>query len=209
MKRTVEEFAEAYDEWAPEYDDENDFEERRALETLVVEHASPGPEDTVVDLGTGTGAIALALAEDAGTVIGRDVSEGMLRRAREKASARDVENVEFGSGRFREPNVAAADIVVTNLALHHLGDDEKREAIGTIAALEPRRIVFGEAMYFGERSPEDPLFNPDNVYPSTVGHLVAALTDAGYAVTAVEKVHEEAGVLVAERFEANRTENPC
>lgn len=193
MKGTAEEFAESYDEWASEYDSENDFEERRALETLVVKHASPRPDDIVVDLGAGTGAIALALAANAGTVIGRDVSEGMLRRAREKAAARDIENVEFGTGWFRDPNVVNADIVVTNLALNHLGDGEKREAIETIAALKPRRIVFGEAMYLGERNPEDPLFNPDNVYPSTVGFLVDAVTGVGFVVTAMEKVHEEVG----------------
>lgn len=200
MTRTVEEFAERYDEWAPDYDEENDFEEYRACASLVVERAAPGPDDTVVDLGTGTGAVALALAAEAGTVLGRDVSEGMLAQARRKAAERGVENAEFGTGRFREPNVTDADVVVSNFALHHLGDAAKREAIASIAALAPRRLVLGEAMFFGERAPAEPLFDPETVYPSTVGFLVDALTDAGFAVVDVEEVHEQAGVLVAERI---------
>jgi hypothetical protein len=32
-----------------------------------------------------------------------------------------------------------------------------------------------------------------------VGHLADALTDAGFALTAVERVHDQVGVLVAER----------
>ncbi|WP_436347829.1 class I SAM-dependent methyltransferase [Natronorubrum sp. FCH18a] len=201
MRKSVEEFASAFDDWAEEYDEDNDFEERRVMESLVVEHASPGSADTVVDFGTGTGAIALKLADDADEVIGRDISTGMLEQARKKAAEAGIENVEFGTGRFRAPNVAEADVVVTNLALHHLCDAEKREAVRTIADLGPRRIVFGEAMYFDDRNPVDPLFSPDTVYPSTVGHMVDAITAAGYAVTAVERVHEEAGVLVAERFD--------
>lgn len=205
MKKTIEEFAERYDEWAAEYDDDyavddDGCDEYRTCVSWVVEHASPHPDDTVIDLGTGTGAIALAVADDAGTVVGRDISEGMLQQAREKAAEQGIENAEFGVGRFREPNVETADVVVSNWALHHLDTEEQRDAIEAVAELEPRKFVLGTAMYFGERNPENPLFSPESVYPSTVGQLVDALTDVGFAVTAVEKVHEECGVLVAERI---------
>lgn len=52
---------------------------------------------------------------------------------------------------------------------------------------------------FGERDPAEPLFDPESVYPSTVGHLAEALTGAGFALVGVERVHEECGVLVVER----------
>lgn len=201
MKRTVEEFAEFFDEWAGEYDSENDDEVIRTSVSLVVEHASPNPNDTVADLGTGTGAIALALADDAGTIVGRDISDGMLEQARQKATEQGIENVEFGKGRFRDPNVEDADVVVSNFAMHHLGDEEKREAIEAIAELDPRRLVMGHCMFFGETDPEEPIYSQENIYPSTVGHLADVLTDAGFVVTAVEKVHEHVGVLVAERTE--------
>ena len=205
MKRSLEDHATRFDEKAAEYDGDKS-EEYNAAVSLVVEHAAPGPDDTVLDVGTGTGAIALALAADAGRVIGRDISEGMLSEAREKATARNLDTVSFGQGRFREPNVpddAEVDIVTSNFAMHHLSDEEKREAIATLAALGPRRIVLGDVMFFGEPDPSDPFYSPDVDDPATVGLLVDAFTDEGYAVTAVEYVHDQVGVLVAERLEGS------
>ncbi|WP_435175050.1 class I SAM-dependent methyltransferase [Halorussus sp. AFM4] len=200
MKRTLEEHAARFDDVAGEYDDsQNDTGEYRACVSLVVEHADPGPDETVVDLGTGTGAIALALADEAGEVVGRDISEGMMERAREKADSQGIDNVAFGEGRFREPNVDSADVVVSNFAMHHLGDEEKREAIEAIAGLGPRKFVLGDVMFFGEPDPDEPFYSPEVDDPSTVGHLADALTDAGFALTAVERVHDQVGVLVAER----------
>ncbi|UPV74655.1 class I SAM-dependent methyltransferase [Halorussus limi] len=203
MKKTLEEHASRFDEVAGEYDDsQNDTEEYRAAVSLVVDHANPDDSDTVADLGTGTGAIALALAEDAGRVVGRDISEGMMERAREKAEEQGIENVEFGEGRFRDPNVDEADIVVSNFAMHHLSDEEKVEAIEAIAELGPRKFVLGDVMFFGEPNPDEPFYSPEVDDPSTVGHLADALTDAGFALTAVERVHDQVGVLVAERGES-------
>ena len=200
MKKSIDEHAARFDEWAAEYDDDA-TPEYRACADLVVDHAAPTPEDTVLDLGTGTGAIALALAPQAGRVVGRDISEGMLEQARTKASEQGLDNVEFGVGRFREPNVDGidVDIVVSNFAMHHLSDEEKREAIGVIAGLNPRRFVLGDVMFFGEPDPDEPFYTPEVDDPSTVGVLADALTDAGFALTAVEMVHEQVGVLVAER----------
>ncbi|POG54542.1 class I SAM-dependent methyltransferase [Haloferax marisrubri] len=202
MKKTIEEHAARFSHIAAEYDDSQDSDEYRACVSLVVHYADPSPEDVVLDLGTGTGAIALALAPDAKRVIGRDISEGMLEQARTKAAEVGIENVEFGEGRFREPNVdddEQVDIVVTNFAMHHLSDEEKREAIGVIADLEPRRFVLGDVMFFGTPDPDEPFYSPEVDDPATVGFLADALTDAGFVLTAVESVHEQVGVLVAER----------
>ncbi|WP_136716027.1 class I SAM-dependent methyltransferase [Halorientalis salina] len=201
MKRSLDEHAARFDEVADDYD-EDQSAEYRACAGLVVDHADPSSDDVVLDLGTGTGAIALALAPDAGRVVGRDISEGMLDQARSKADAEGLDNVEFGEGRFREPNVpddADVDVVVSNFAMHHLSDAEKRDAIDGIAALEPQRFVLGDVMFFGEPDPEEPFYTPEVDDPSTVGLLADALTDAGFTLTAVERVHDQVGVLVAER----------
>jgi SAM-dependent methyltransferase len=201
VKRSVEEAAAPHDDWAPDYDDENDCPEINECASLVVEHASPGPDDTAVDLGTGTGNVALDLAADAGRVVGRDVSEGMLEQARAKAAERGIENVAFGEGSFREPNVDdPVDVVVSNFAVHHLGHEERCEAIRAVADLDPQRFVMGEGMFFEGPDPEERFFSAETVSLSTVWNLVDVLTDAGFAVTAVEKVHDQIGVLVAERF---------
>ncbi|MFH5798797.1 class I SAM-dependent methyltransferase [Haladaptatus sp. CMAA 1911] len=200
MKKTIEEHADRFSDIAGDYDDSQDSEEYRACVSLVVDHADPGGDDTVLDLGTGTGAIALALAPHAKRVIGRDISEGMMDEARTKAEANGIENVEFGEGKFRDPNVdEEIDIVVSNFAMHHLSDDEKREAVEAIAELGPRTFVLGDVMFFGLPDPDEPFYSPEVDDPSTVGHLADVLTDNGFSLTAVERVHDQVGVLVAER----------
>ncbi len=199
MKKTVEEHAARFDNLATDYDEEKSAEYNECV-ALVLEHANPDSDDTVLDLGCGTGAIALGLADEAGRVVGRDISEGMMDEARRKAEERGLDNVEFGQGQFREPNYDdEVDIVTSNFAMHHLSDDEKREAISVIAGLGPRRIVLGDVMFFGEPDPEEPFYSPEVDNPATVGVLADAFTDEGYAITAVEMVHEQVGVLVAER----------
>lgn len=207
MDHSPADHAARFDQKAPEYDSSKSDEYKAAV-SVVVEHAAPDPDDVVLDLGTGTGAIALALAADAGRVVGRDISEGMLQEARQKAADRGLENVRFGEGRFREPRVGEAtpgaegvDIVTSNFAMHHLSDDGKRDAIDVIAALTPRRVVLGDVMFFGEPDPEEPFYSPDVDDPATVGMLADAFTDADFALTAVERVHDQVGVLVAERVE--------
>jgi len=199
MKRTREEHAARFDEKAADYDGTKS-DEYRSCVSLVVDHADPARDDVVLDLGCGTGAIALRLADAAARVVGRDISDGMLAEARRKAAERGVGNVAFGPGTFREPAVEApVDVVVSNFAMHHLPDGEKRDAIAGIAELEPRRFVLGDVMFFGDPDPAEPFYSPEVDDPATVGVLADALTAAGFSLSAVERVHEQVGVLVAER----------
>ncbi|MFB6177381.1 MAG: class I SAM-dependent methyltransferase [Halobaculum sp.] len=211
MKKTISEHAARFSETAESYD-ESKSEEYEACASLVIDRAAPNRTDTVLDLGTGTGAIALALAEDADSVVGRDISDGMLEQAREKADERGIDNVSFDYGEFRDPQFDGdAQIVTTNFALHHLSDAEKREAIETMAEIDgggtpsradsvgPRRIVLGDVMFFGEPNPDDPFYSPEVDDPATVGTLVDIFTDVGYAVTNVDRVHDQVGVVTAER----------
>jgi len=205
MKKTKDEHAERFDEKADEYD-ESRHDVHYTLAELVTGYADPDDDDVVLDLGAGTGAIGLALAEDADRVVLRDISEGMLEQAREKVAERDLTNVEVGHGSFREPAVdeyrsgdgSEFDVVVSSMAMHHLDDAAKREAIDVVAALDPDRFVLGDVMLFADPDPDEPAYDPSVDDPSTVGHLVDCLTDH-FVVTAVERVGDPVGVLVAER----------
>lgn len=197
MKRTLDDHAARFDDKAATYDD-GDRPVYEVCANLVIEHATPRPSDTVLDLGTGTGAIALGVARTAAQVIGRDISTNMLTTARENASEQGVTNVSFGNGRFRDPKYDGdVDIVTSNYAMHHLDDQAKHEAIRTIAEFAPRQFVLGDLMLFEEANPAEPDFDPSVDDPATVDVLVASMTKVGFHLTQIERVTDQAGVIVA------------
>lgn len=197
MKRTLDEHANRFDGMAAEYDD-LERPVYAACRDMVISEAAPQADEVVLDIGAGTGAIALALADQAKYVEARDISEAMLAEATEKAEANGITNITFDTGRFRAPNVDRdIDIVTSNYAMHHLDDDGKREAIGVIAQLSPRRFVLGDLMLFDQF--EDPAYDTSVDDPATVGMLTTALTDCGFVIRNVEPITNQAGVIVAER----------
>lgn len=108
------------------------------LAAAVVERAAPAPDDRVVDLGSGTGLLALALAPDVGHVVAVDASAAMLARLEEKMQAARLRNVEPLVADLRSLPLAdeTATLVVSNYAFHHLDDPAKELALG-----EARRVL--------------------------------------------------------------------
>ncbi len=79
----------------------------------------------VVDLGTGCGAIALALASErpGWRVLATDISEAALAVARANAAALGLGRVEFRAGRWFEPlNAERFDLIVSNPPYVAAGD---------------------------------------------------------------------------------------
>jgi ubiquinone/menaquinone biosynthesis C-methylase UbiE len=60
------------------------------------------PEDVVLDIGCGTGSLALRLADGGREIHGLDFSDEMVRIARGKAKAQGADNVRFHCGPFDE-----------------------------------------------------------------------------------------------------------
>jgi SAM-dependent methyltransferase len=104
---------------------------------------SGGP---VVELGVGTGRVAVPIAADGIRVIGIDASEGMLEVARERAALAGVE-LDLRFGDFRDPPVDGTFPLVTIpfRSLLHMQTDTDRRAVLQVVhrLLEPDgRFIF-------------------------------------------------------------------
>lgn len=98
----------------------------RAGESLdsVVEYASLGRYGTVVDLGTGAGFTAFALAPYATRVLASDIAPGMLAQVNRLATERGIHNVELllGEAEALPFAVGSVDAVSCRQAAHHFHD---------------------------------------------------------------------------------------
>ena len=96
-----------------------------------------GRQSTLVDLGAGTGTLALAAAAHCGRVVGVDASAEMVAAMSENADRLGVANVECVEAGFisYEHQGAPADFVYSRNALHHLPDFWKAIALERIALI--------------------------------------------------------------------------
>ncbi len=86
--------------------------------------------DTVVDLGSGAGNdcfVARALTGENGKVIGIDMTEAMIEKARNNAEKLNFNNIEFRFGDIENIPVSAnrADVVISNCVLNLVPDKQK------------------------------------------------------------------------------------
>lgn len=90
----------------------------------LLEYAEPSLEDRALDVATGTGNTALALAPLVGQVIGLDLAEEMLAHARERAEREELANATFqeGSAEALPFPDGAFTLVTSRHAPHHFRD---------------------------------------------------------------------------------------
>lgn len=126
-----------YDVWAPDYDDwAADMTEDVPF---YVDLAREAAGDTLVELGVGTGRIAIPIARETGKrVIGIDRSPAMLAVGRERAGELPIE---FREGDFRDFTLEeqVALVICPFRALMHAPtwQDKRRVFESVAAALEP------------------------------------------------------------------------
>jgi len=118
----------------------------RAETELVVEralaHLPAGESRRVLDLGTGSGAIALAIAHDrpACRVLGTDVSDAAVALAASNARHLGLRNADFEAGTWYEPAAAQRfDMIASNPPYVADGDPE---VAWQVRLHEPPRAVY-------------------------------------------------------------------
>jgi len=195
--------------------------------TRLLEISAPQPADVCVDLGAGTGFVTTAVAPKVASVLAVDISTAMAKSLAEKATEAGLVNVatEVADLTGFDLPPASADLLVTNYALHHLVDAEKRALVArSLRWLRPGgRLVIADMMFGRGGSQRDREILHQKVlalaakgpggwwriaknltryglgvgqeHPATPEFWQAALRDAGYADVEFQPVVAEAGIV--------------
>jgi len=122
-----------------------------ALRESIIEAAELTPQDHLLDVGAGTGLLALAAAPSVAHVSALDVSPAMCAHLQAKLERLGVTNASVMVDNATHLPLAdsSVDVVVSNYCFHHLRDADKDRALAEIRrVLRPGgRLVFGDMMF--------------------------------------------------------------
>ena len=125
----------------------------------ICELADPRTDDRIVDLGAGTGLLALRLAKEVELVVAVDASPAMLARLAERAQTAGLANVETVVADLCSLPLAdhSVTLAVSNYAFHHLDDAAKELALSEVRrVLVPGgRLVLCDMMFSLSLRPRD------------------------------------------------------
>lgn len=135
---------------AEHYDDTRGGEERGDDFAAMIHARLPSAPGPVLDVGAGTGVIELGLRRRGRSVVGVDVSLGMLTRARERLDARVV----VADGRALPFSTASIAHALSVWVIHHVPEPDSLFA-------EAYRVLRPGGMFLicpnYRESPEDPI----------------------------------------------------
>ena len=115
----------------------------------IADIAAPAPGEAVLDVCTGTGGVAFALAQRGARVTGVDLADGMLQRARRRPA-------HGGHPRFSRPHFVRMDarrlafpdasfsLVTCAMALHEMSEPERAQTLREVRRVAGRRVVVAE-----------------------------------------------------------------
>ncbi len=166
---------------------------------LPTEFAQIQPGNTVVDLGSGAGNdafVARSIVGETGKVIGLDMTEAMIDKARANAATLGFSNVEFRLGDIEQMPIDAntVDVVVSNCVMN-LVPDKQRAFAETFRILKPGgHFSISDIVLRGDL--------PENVRTSAalyagciagaqqIDDYLHTIAEAGFAEVAIQKERE-------------------
>jgi ubiquinone/menaquinone biosynthesis C-methylase UbiE len=158
---------------------------RKALLQRVVSLAELQPGESVLDVGCGTGSLAIVAKKRvgaAGRVCGIDPSASLLAGARRKAARRNLA-IDFQRGVIEQlpfPD-QSFDATLSTIMMHHLPDDIKRQGLIEIArVLKPG----GRLLIADFKRPEERQGQPVKFGAGMLGiqDLPALMQEAGFSL---------------------------
>jgi ubiquinone/menaquinone biosynthesis C-methylase UbiE len=132
---------------APLYDAVVVFMGFRQVWRALVERAAPAPGERCLDVCTGTGGVALALARRGTRVVGSDLAGGMLERAHDKARAAGlgerVDWVQMDARRLGFPD-SCFPLVTCAMALHEMSEAERTKVLRELRRVASDRVLVAD-----------------------------------------------------------------
>ncbi|MDQ6693659.1 MAG: methyltransferase domain-containing protein [Chloroflexota bacterium] len=163
----------------------------------VVELAKPVPSDVALDIATGAGHVALALAPHVAQVTAYDLTPQMLEETAHNAAARGLHNLttQEGAAESLPYRDSSFEIVTCRIAPHHFADIQK--AVDEMArVLKPGGRVVVVDTTVPESETEDRQINyiewrrdPSHVRNYPPGEWRSIFEKAGLQVTYLEAAH--------------------
>jgi demethylmenaquinone methyltransferase/2-methoxy-6-polyprenyl-1,4-benzoquinol methylase/phosphoethanolamine N-methyltransferase len=182
--------------WARFYDAVSwlmSFGKAPAIRKKTVALAQPAAGEKVLDVGCGTGTLAIALRAKVGPggeVVGIDAAPEMIAVARDKA-AKQGADIDFRAGLIEEIPFPddSFDLVLSSFMLHHLPDDIKRKGLAEIhRVLKPGgRFLVVDMTVHGDSFVGHVMALFGHAERSNASELRAMMDDAGFGEVEILK----------------------
>ncbi len=134
-----------------------------------------GPNDTVLDIGTGTGELAAELALYCKNVFAIDISQEMLEYAAQKAEQRNLHNISFQHRGFLTCQFAneSLDAIISQFVLHHLPEFWKFIALKKVYSM----LKIGGKFYLQDTVFSSEVDDYDKFFSNAISQIEIAAGD--------------------------------
>ncbi len=182
--------------WARFYDAASwlmTFGKAPAMRKKTVALAQPADGEKVLDVGCGTGTLAIALRAKVGSggeVVGLDAAPEMIAVARDKAAKRGAD-IDFRVGLIEEipfPD-GSFDLVLSSFMLHHLPEEVRQKGLAEIRrVLKPGgRFLVVDLTVHGDSFVGHVMKLLGHAEQSNASELMAIVDDAGFSEVEILK----------------------